>query len=75
MGWCVIDEFEMDKCQRMSSAFGARSIKPDLSCIQADSVLDCMRLIQDGYADMVTLEAGDLYAAGKYFGLVPIVAE
>ncbi|TPP56081.1 Family S60 non peptidase ue S60 family [Fasciola gigantica] len=75
MGWCVIDEFEMDKCQRMSSAFGARSIKPDLTCIQADSVLDCMRLIQDGYADMVTLEAGDLYAAGKYFGLVPIVAD
>ncbi|CAL8099185.1 unnamed protein product [Calicophoron daubneyi] len=75
MSWCVIDSFEMTKCGRMSSAFAAKGIKPDLNCIQADSALDCMRLIQEGYADMITLEAGDLYAAGKYFDLVPIVAE
>ncbi|CAH8540764.1 unnamed protein product [Dicrocoelium dendriticum] len=75
MSWCVIDQFEMTKCERMSSAFAAKRIQPDLTCIQADSTIDCMRLIQDGYADMITLEAGDLYTAGKYFNLVPIVAE
>ncbi|KAF7231798.1 hypothetical protein EG68_03894 [Paragonimus skrjabini miyazakii] len=75
MGWCLIDQFEFVKCERMSSAFAARRIKPDLTCIQAESAIDCMRLIQDGYADMITLEAGDLYSAGKYFDLVPIVAE
>ncbi|KER32159.1 hypothetical protein T265_01774 [Opisthorchis viverrini] len=75
MNWCVIDQFEMAKCGRMKSAFAARRIQPDLNCIQADSAIDCMRLIQEGYADMITLEAGDLYAAGKYFDLVPIVAE
>ncbi|CAH8595885.1 unnamed protein product [Heterobilharzia americana] len=75
LGWCVIDEFEMSKCQRMSSAFSAKRIQPDMYCLQANSTIDCMRLIKDGYADMVTLEAGDLYIAGKYFDLVPIVAE
>ncbi|KAF6773077.1 hypothetical protein AHF37_07694, partial [Paragonimus kellicotti] len=75
MGWCLIDQFEFVKCERMSSAFAARRIKPDLTCIQAESAIDCMRLIQDGYADMITLEAGDLYSAGKYFDLVPIVAD
>ncbi|CAH8852683.1 unnamed protein product [Trichobilharzia szidati] len=75
LGWCVIDEFEMAKCQRMSSAFSAKRIQPDMYCLQANSTIDCMRLIKDGYADMVTLEAGDLYIAGKHFDLVPIIAE
>ncbi|TNN12749.1 Melanotransferrin [Schistosoma japonicum] len=75
LGWCVIDEFEMSKCQRMSSAFSAKRIQPEMFCLQANSTIDCMKLIKDGYADMVTLEAGDLYIAGKYFDLVPIVAE
>uniref|UniRef100_A0A3Q0KPX0 Family S60 non-peptidase homologue (S60 family) n=1 Tax=Schistosoma mansoni TaxID=6183 RepID=A0A3Q0KPX0_SCHMA len=75
LGWCVIDEFEMSKCQRMSSAFSAKRIQPDMFCLQANSTIDCMKLIKDGYADMVTLEAGDLYIAGKYFDLVPVVSE
>ncbi|CAH8588496.1 unnamed protein product [Schistosoma margrebowiei] len=75
LGWCVIDEFEMSKCQRMSSAFSAKRIQPEMFCLQANSTIDCMKLIKDGYADMVTLEAGDLYIAGKYFDLVPIVSE
>ncbi|CAH8584648.1 unnamed protein product [Schistosoma guineensis] len=75
LGWCVIDEFEMSKCQRMSSAFSAKRIQPEMFCLQANSTIDCMKLIKDGYADMVTLEAGDLYIAGKYFDLVPVVSE
>lgn len=75
LAWCVIDEFEMKKCQRMSSAFSARQIQPGLVCLQANSTIECMKLIKDGYADMITLEAGDLYTAGKYFDLVPIVSE
>ncbi|KAL3318700.1 p97 [Cichlidogyrus casuarinus] len=73
--WCVIDEWEMNKCQKMRSAFSVKGIKPDLDCILANSTNDCMHLIKDGYVDMVNLEAGDLYTAGKYFGLVPIISE
>ncbi|RTG80197.1 melanoma-associated antigen p97, partial [Schistosoma bovis] len=74
LGWCVIDEFEMSKCQRMSSAFSAKRIQPEMFCLQANSTIDCMKLIKDGYADMVTLEAGDLnYGNGPFYYAVAIV--
>ena len=34
-----------------------------------------MKLIRDKRADIVMLEAGDIYRAGKEFGLIPIMAE
>ncbi|VEL36795.1 unnamed protein product [Protopolystoma xenopodis] len=73
--WCTIDQWEMEKCQKMANAFGAKGIQPDLKCIQSQSTTDCMRLIHSGYVDMVSVDAGDLYTAGKFYDLVPIVAE
>ena len=34
-----------------------------------------MKLIRDKRADIVMLEAGDIYRAGKEYGLIPIMAE
>lgn len=31
--------------------------------------------VQDGQAQMITLDGGDVYLAGKEYGLVPIVQE
>ncbi|KAL7062318.1 hypothetical protein AAHC03_01132 [Spirometra sp. Aus1] len=73
--WCVTDYWEMDKCQSMRNAFAAQGIKPDLSCILGETTIQCMGFIRDGFVDMMSVEAGDLYVAGRYFDLVPIVNE
>ncbi|VDK30759.1 unnamed protein product [Dibothriocephalus latus] len=73
--WCVTDYWEMEKCQSMRNAFAAQGIKPDLSCILGSTTIQCMGFIRDGFVDMMSVEAGDLYTAGRYFDLVPIVNE
>ncbi|ESO04012.1 hypothetical protein HELRODRAFT_99809 [Helobdella robusta] len=73
--WCVISDYEMMKCEKMIMAFAARNLKPDLNCIKGDGVIDCLKKIRLGDADLITLDAADVYMAGKHFGLVPIAAE
>ena len=63
--WCVISPHEMIKCQFMMMAFSARQLKPDLNCIRGDSAIDCIRKIALGDADLISLDAADVYAAGK----------
>ena len=63
--WCVISQFEMTKCEDMIMAFAAKALKPDLNCILGQSVRDCMERIRVGDADLVTLDAADVYVAGR----------
>lgn len=72
---CVVAEKEMEKCHRMKTAFKSQMLKPDLNCVRSHSHLGCMHMIRDGLADLVVLEAGDIYRAGHSFGLVPIITE
>lgn len=73
--WCVISLAEKTKCEDMLMALRAKNIKPDLDCILAENAISCMKLINSGDADLVNLDAGDVYTAGTRFGLVPIAAE
>lgn len=73
--WCVISIAEKTKCEDMLMALRAKNIKPDLDCILAENAIGCMKLIASGDADIVNLDAGDIYTAGKMFGHVPIAAE
>lgn len=57
------------------TAFKSQMLKPDLNCIKSESHLVCMHMIQNGIADLMVLEAGDIYRAGISFGLIPIIAE
>lgn len=72
---CVTSDKEFNKCQAMSKAFHAASLKPELICKLAQSSLACMQLIKNRDADLVVLDAADIYIAGSKFGLIPIVAE
>jgi len=63
--WCVISDYEMMKCENMIMAFSARNLKPDLNCIMGHSVQDCMHKIKHGDADLITLDAADVYVAGR----------
>lgn len=72
---CVTSDKEFNKCQAMSKAFHAAGLKPELNCKLAQSTLSCMQLIKNRDADLVVLDAADIYLAGAKFGLIPIVAE
>ncbi|XP_076364560.1 LOW QUALITY PROTEIN: transferrin 2-like [Tachypleus tridentatus] len=72
---CVVSDKEMEKCHKMKTAFRAQMLKPDLTCVKAHSHISCMSMINQGYADLTVLDAGDIYTAGHKYNLIPIVAE
>lgn len=72
---CINSDKEFNKCQAMSKAFHAAGLKPELSCKLAQSTLACMQLIKNRDADLVVLDAADVYLAGAKFALIPIVSE
>lgn len=67
--WCVISGAEKNKCEMMMMAFKARDLQPTLDCVLGSNVQNCMKMIQDGDADMMALDAGDVYLAGRYVTL------
>ncbi|CAG2158032.1 unnamed protein product [Oppiella nova] len=73
--FCVVSDKELEKCQRMKTAFHAQMLKPELSCLKGHSTVGCMALIRDGNADLTVLDAGDIYTGGHKFNLEPIVSE
>lgn len=73
--FCTISNGEQEKCEAMRTAFSGAGINPEISCFQTESHADCMKYIEAGNADIVTLDGGDIYTAGKYFDLVPVMGE
>ena len=73
--WCVIDSDALDKCSRMKLALESIRVKPPLYCILGESTTNCMELISEGYADLMSLDAAELFIGGKYLDLVPIAIE
>ncbi|XP_067937048.1 transferrin 2-like [Watersipora subatra] len=73
--FCVVSEYEMRKCENMLLALKSKNLRPEMDCILDNSTQNCMRKIQEGDADIIALDAGDVYEAGKYYGLVPIANE
>ena len=61
MRLCVTSEPEMAKCVRMRTALNAQLLEPKMSCTKAPSTIHCMRRIRNNEADVVVLEAGDIY--------------
>lgn len=73
--WCVISAGEKEKCEKMMMAFGAKDLKPQLDCVLGKSTDHCMQLIRDGDADLMTLDAGDVYLGGEYVVLELIIVK
>lgn len=46
-----------------------------VSCVRAADVFACMELFEQDEVDLITLEAGQGYFAGRYHSMRPIVAE
>ncbi|KAK9528944.1 hypothetical protein VZT92_013071 [Zoarces viviparus] len=81
MRWCTVSDPEQRKCAELAKALvavlppAAVAAGGRLSCIRASSTTDCTDRIRANRADIVTLDAGEVYSAVKQFGLVAIAKE
>uniref|UniRef100_UPI00398E48E3 melanotransferrin n=1 Tax=Pristiophorus japonicus TaxID=55135 RepID=UPI00398E48E3 len=73
--WCTQSIGELLKCGDMAVAFNSKNLTPPIQCVSGDNPSDCMIKIKNKDIDAVTLDAGQIYAAGKLYGLVPAAAE
>ncbi|XP_048337868.1 melanotransferrin-like [Sphaerodactylus townsendi] len=73
--WCTISHQELAKCSEMSKAFAGANIRPLLACVRGGSASTCTSMINASLADVVTLDGGAIYQAGKEYNLKPVVGE
>lgn len=71
--WCVISEAEKLKCESMMLALKAKDLKPDLDCVFGGNTTYCMQMIDEGDADLINLDAADLYIAGRCVSIFFII--
>ncbi|XP_020628634.1 melanotransferrin-like isoform X1 [Orbicella faveolata] len=76
--WCALPK-EKAKCLDFIkyANITARNVSLEVAveCVHANTHEECITKIKSGQADLVTLDGGDLYEAGKDDNLVPIVGE
>uniref|UniRef100_A0A8C2BL19 Serotransferrin n=1 Tax=Cyprinus carpio TaxID=7962 RepID=A0A8C2BL19_CYPCA len=81
MRWCTVSEPEQRKCAELAKALvavlppAAVTAFGRLSCVKAYGTADCINKIRDNKADLVTLDAGEVYSAVKQFGLTVVAKE
>ncbi|XP_041836318.1 saxiphilin isoform X2 [Melanotaenia boesemani] len=79
--WCTVSDPEQRKCAELAKALVA--VLPPatlaafarLSCIRASSTGECIARIKANRADIVTVDAGEVYSAVKQFDLVAVAKE
>ncbi|XP_018392725.1 PREDICTED: melanotransferrin [Cyphomyrmex costatus] len=78
--WCTVSEGEQNKCQAFSRAIDReRGFFGDtyfsVRCQQAFNKEECMAMLDREKAQITTLDAGEVFIAGRYHSLVPIMQE
>ncbi|XP_018373609.1 PREDICTED: melanotransferrin isoform X2 [Trachymyrmex cornetzi] len=78
--WCTISESEQNKCQAFSRAIDRERGSFDydyfsVQCKQAFNKEECMSMLDHEKAQITTLDAGEVFIAGRYHSLVPIMQE
>lgn len=80
MIWCATSEAEIYKCRNFTVALERDRALFDnyflnVSCHYGYDQDECMRLIDEGKAHAMTLDAGEVYTGGRHHSLVPIMQE
>lgn len=78
--WCTTNIEEQYKCQNFTKALERdRSLFEDdfynVTCKQGFNSDECVLWIDRGEADVTTLDAGEVFNAGRYHSLVPLMQE
>ncbi|CAL7939253.1 unnamed protein product [Xylocopa violacea] len=78
--WCTISEAEQNKCNAFSRAVDREIAFFDhnyisVQCKQAFNKEECMAMLDEEKAQITTLDAGEIFIAGRYHSLVPITQE
>lgn len=78
--WCTVSLLETQKCEKLAKSvlqdkglFGKDFI--ELQCKRAFDTEECMTWVDRGEASLLGLDAGEVYVAGRYHSLVPILQE
>lgn len=80
MSWCTTSQEEQYKCQNFTQALIRDKALfdddyLDLKCILGEDTDNCMSMIDREKAHVMSLDAGEVFVAGRYFSLVPIMQE
>lgn len=78
--WCTINDEEFYKCSNFSVAVERdRALFDDdlleLKCIKGYDTEQCIKMIDAEKAHIMSLDAGEVFIAGRYFSLLPIMQE
>lgn len=78
--WCTTSEAEQFKCNNFTNAIERdRAMFEEaflnVSCHLAFNTDECIQLIDSEKAHMMSLDAGEVFIAGRYHSLVPIMQE
>ena len=81
--WCTVNSFEQKRCEQWAWAvemfpnqkFDLPPFQFNLACKQVSDKKQCMNIISNEKADLVTLDPGEIFIAGRHHSLVPIVSE
>ncbi|XP_033335223.2 transferrin 2 [Megalopta genalis] len=78
--WCTISAAEQDKCNAFSRAIDREIAFFDrnyisLQCKQASSKEECVAMLDHEKAQITTLDPGEIFIAGRYHSLIPIMQE
>ncbi|XP_017091023.2 transferrin 2 [Drosophila bipectinata] len=78
--WCTKSLEEQYKCQNLTVAIGRDRALFDeaylnLTCFRAYSADECIHHIDREKAHITSLDAGDVFTAGRYNSLIPIMQE
>ena len=70
MRWCTISDKEQLKCNDFKTVIATLASQTSLpavtfSCVQGSNAVDCMKKIQSGDAELITLDGGEIHTAGK----------
>jgi hypothetical protein len=78
--WCTTSEEEQFKCKNFSLALEREKALFDddyfvLDCTKGYDTDECIKMIDMEKANIMSLDSGEVFVAGRYFSLVPIMQE
>lgn len=78
--WCTKNNEEQNKCRNLTVAIERDRASFDnftskIYCLMANSADECIHLIDREKAHITTLDAGDVFSAGRYNSLIPLMQE